>query len=216
MRKFLLGMAATAFAAIGFATSSQAVTLFQFETNFSNDDALNLANLKDSSSTTGTVISPNDVAITVVGNADFASGEATIKPIKDGILTTLTFTPTNPNLFDSFSFRGQDLVANQVINVIIQDNQGNAPQTLTFTESNANADFDRVGIVAALAGETIKWVEISNSGGFKESKQFAFDPAVGVQGHGGVPEPATWLMLIAGFGLVGAAARYGRINLVRA
>ena len=218
MRKFLLGMAATAFAVVSFTTSSQAVTLFLKETNFSNDQAVNLTNASNKPSSTGTVISPDDVAITVIGNADFAGGNATIKPASHDIkLTSLTFTPTDANAFNSFSFRGQDLVANQVIDVIIQDNQGNAPVTLTFTEGNANQDFAREGIVAALAGETIKWVEISNSGGFKEAKQFAFDSSntVGVQGSPG-PEPATWLMLILGFGLVGAATRYKGVNLIKA
>ena len=47
---------------------------------------------------------------------------------------------------------------------------------------------------------------------------FTFDKPVGYQdgGAGAVPEPATWEMLIAGFGLVGAAARRRRAGSVPA
>lgn len=216
MRKFLVGMAATALAMGGITTSSQAVVLFQVEAS-PGGTHLMLTKAKDASSSTGSVLSTDDVAIAVTGNADFADGFSTIKPSTDVKLTMLTFTPTDANAFDSFSFRGQDLVAGQVIDVIIQDNQGNAPVTLSFTEGNANQDFTRDGIIAALNGETIKSIEISNSGGFKEAKEFEFDQAgVVINPLGGAPEPATWLMLIAGFGLVGAATRYRRINLIKA
>jgi hypothetical protein len=214
MRKYLLGMAATAVAVLGFTASAQAVDLFQVEAN-PGGTKLFMDSAKDSSSSNGTVVSNDDVTISVFGNANFASGFSTIKPSGDINLLTLIFTPTDPNAFNSFSFRGQDEEADQVINVIIQDNQGNAPQTITFTEDKANQDFDRQGIIAALDGETIKWVELSNSGGFKEAKQFEFNL---VGQTGGVPEPATWLMMIAGFGLVGGMMRMtGKsFNLIKA
>src|SRR5437868_15510728 len=47
------------------------------------------------------------VAIHTTGNVDTGSGFATIKPIKDGSLTELVFTPADPTLFSDFSFRGQ-------------------------------------------------------------------------------------------------------------
>lgn len=152
------------------------------------------------------------MAISVTQNADFASGFSNVVPVKKAALTTLIFTPTNPNEFNGFSFRGQDLAANQEIDVIIQDNQGNAPQTIKFTEGGANQDFTRDGIIAALTGETIKSVELYNSGGFKEAKQFEFDQVI----TNGVPEPSTWAIMLVGFGGLGVALRQRRRGLATA
>jgi hypothetical protein len=47
------------------------------------------------------------IDIHTTGNVNTGSGFATVKPIKDGSLTELIFTPENSNLFADFSFRGQ-------------------------------------------------------------------------------------------------------------
>jgi hypothetical protein len=194
---------AAAIVALGFATSSQAVTVFQVDPNPSGAHLM-LSKAKDATASSGTVGSQT-VSIAVTGAADFADGFANIKPDGD-TLTTLTFTPTDPNAFDSFSFRGQDLVADQLIRLIVQDNQGDAAEEFDFTEGKANQDFAREGIIAALAGKTIKSVELINSGGFKEAKQFEFDVAPA----GVIPEPAIWAMMLMGFGGLGAAMRSRR------
>lgn len=194
--------AALALAVSAVATASHAT--FIIDPNPSNKIALNLNEVsKKNAATTdfGSVLAANDVAITVNTPSAFSSGAATIIA-NTGTLTTLTFTPVNPNAFSDFSFRGQDLVANQVIDVTVQDNQGGAAQTFTFQEGGANQDFTRNGIIS-LDGETIKSVTISNSGGFKEAKQFAFSPAI-------VPEPATWGLMMLGSALAGAAIRRRR------
>jgi hypothetical protein len=114
-------------------------------------------------------------------------------------------------VFDDFSWRGQDADANQTLTVTVTDQNGVA-EMFTFAEGKANADFDRQGIVAATSGETIKQVELSMSGGgFKEAKQFAFSLAPGVVGTGGgVPEPASWALMVVGAGLLGAGLRVRR------
>lgn len=203
-----LGNLAGAIAAVSLlgASAAHAVT-FAIDPN-PGGTQLYLNSAKSASSSFGTVLSTNDVAISVTGNGDFANGFSSIKPIKDGTLTELVFTPVDPNAFDAFSFRGQDLVAGQVIDVIVQDNQGNAPVTLQFTEGGANQNFSRDGVIAALTGETIKSVEIVNSGGFKEAKQFEF-LSVG-SNPTGVPEPATWAVMLIGFGAIGAKMRHSR------
>jgi hypothetical protein len=196
-----------------FAAAGQAgaVALFQVEANPSQKDQIKLSDLKSGLSDTATVDGVNAPVATDVA-ANFASGDATIKPLKDGaLLTDIVVDPANNTLFNDFSFRGQDLVANQEIFVTVTDQVG-ATQTFSFTVDKANQDFTRFGIVG-LPGETIDKIEIQNSGGFKEAKQFAFSLA---QPTGGVPEPASWALMIVGVGLVGTALRSSRRTVVRA
>jgi hypothetical protein len=47
------------------------------------------------------------IKINTMGFVDTSSGFATIKPIKDGLLTDALYTPQAPNLFDGFFTRGQ-------------------------------------------------------------------------------------------------------------
>ena len=134
------------------------------------------------------------------------------------MLTTLTFTPENPDEFGDFSFRGQpneDVTENNPITVTVIDNQGNAPQIFTFFGQSANADFDPIGIVSLgfPDNETIKEVTISFADGFKEVKQIDFSFALGVTPNiTPTPEPATLLLL--GSGLAGAGI-FGRKRLAR-
>ena len=167
--------------------------------------ALNLDKATDVGTFAGSVFTPSDVSITTNVNVDTSNGVATIKPTSSSeLLTTITFTPTDPNLFDGFSTRGQFLVAPGTLTFTVQDNQGDAAQTFNFNVSKANADIGPFGIIAqAGSGETIKSISIFDSGGFKEGKQFTFD-VVGITP--GVPEPSTWAMMILGFFGVGFTA----------
>ena len=114
------------------------------------------------------------VGIDTTGNVNTGSGFANIKPVKNGSLTELIFTPENPNLFADFSFRGQLLTdASGTVNVSVTDNLGNT-QTFAFTGLGANADFARQGIIS-LDGETIQSVTLTSD--FKEVKQIEFSLA---------------------------------------
>jgi len=114
------------------------------------------------------------VGIDTTGNVNTGSGFANIKPVKNGSLTELIFTPENPNLFADFSFRGQLLTdAGGTVNVSVTDNLGNT-QTFAFTGLGANADFARQGIIS-LDGETIQSVTLTSD--FKEVKQIEFSLA---------------------------------------
>lgn len=148
---------------------------------------------------TGTVGGNNSgplVDVATTGNVDTGSGYANIKPVKDGKLTSLLFTPDDPNLFGDFSFRGQLEVAG-TITVKVWDNQGNSnPFELQWYIDKANQDFERIGIVAKPGtGETINRVEIRYASGFKEVKQIDFSNAA--------PVPIPSAMLLLGSGLAG-------------
>jgi len=141
------------------------------------------------------------VDIHTTGNVDTGSGFANIKPIKDGSLTQLIFTPENANLFADFSFRGQlERDANGTVTVVVQDNQGDPSQSFTFTGLGANADFARQGIIS-LDGETIKSITLISD--FKELKQIEFSFARGVPDNG-----ATVMLLGAALCVLGVARRY--------
>src|SRR5215831_4481126 len=73
---------------------------------------------------------PN-VHVHTTGAVDTGSGYANIKPIKNGSLTDLLFTPANDSLFSDFNFRGQ----------ITKDTPDSL--TVTVTDSN-NVSFDIV------------------------------------------------------------------------
>jgi hypothetical protein len=205
-------LATGAVLALGLAGTANAT--FIVDTSADTDGTkLFLTKAMDATSSTGTVVTVDDVNITVTGPSDFADGFSTIKPVHGGMLTSLTFTPVNAGEFDSFSFRGQTLEANQTVVLTVQDNQGNAPQTIDFPIAHANADFDRMGIIST-DGETIKFVTLSLATGFKEGKQYEFDclvasNCVSVVNHG-VPEPATWALMLVGMGGLGAIMRVRR------
>jgi hypothetical protein len=146
------------------------------------------------------------------------AGYATIKPDVKGTLDELLFTPANPLAFSDFSFRGQIEKAgfSDMLTVIVTGCldvggvcQKEAPQTIHLTtDAGANADFSRLAIFS-MDRETIFSVEVETASGafFKEFKQVDFSPA----GRGTtVPEPATWIMMLLGFGGAGAALRSRR------
>jgi hypothetical protein len=182
---------------------SPAHATFMIDSN-PNGIALNLDKATDVGTFTGQVFTANDVSISTNVNVDTSSGAATIKPTSSSeLLTTVTFTPSDPNLFDGFSSRGQFLATGMGALVFtVQDNQGDLPQTFKFDIDKANADLGPFGIIAlAGSGETIKSISIFDVDGFKEAKQFTFD-GVGVTPS--VPEPATWAVVILGFMGIGS------------
>jgi hypothetical protein len=148
-----------------------------------------------------------------------AAGYATIKETTADTLDELLFTPGNPLAFDDFSFRGQiDRQGfSDALTIIVTGCldvggvcQMEAPQTINVTtDAGAEADFGRLAIHST-DGETIYSVAVETASGafFKEFKQVDFSLAPGVTGP--VPEPASWAMMLVGFGGLGATMRVRR------
>ena len=135
------------------------------------------------------------VTVDTVGLVDTGGGYANIKPIKDGTLNDLLFTPFSSTYFAAFSFRGQ-LSDGGNVTVNVKDPNEALAQSFIFTPS-ATGDFARIGILGTL-GETIEWVQII--GGFKEFKQVDFNLAEGISP---VPEPTMLPLFATGLGMLG-------------
>lgn len=163
---------------------------------FYNGDAA--SNVTSFTGTVGGQHSGDPVTVTTNVGVDTGAGFSTIKPASNGSnLTTVTFTPSDPNLFDGFAFGGLlNSSANGTVIVTVQDNQGDAPQTFTIS-GLGNGDIGSIGIIAVPnSGETIKSVTLTSS--WKQEKQnyFTYAPT-----HP-VPEPSSALMLgLGGLGL---------------
>src|SRR4030095_3226297 len=95
MNRLLLTMA------MSLAVTGSALADFQIDLT-PGGDALNLDNVKNQNHSTG-LVGTEGIGIDVVGNADFASGNATIKPAGTPLLTSLTFIPDAPIFFGDFS-----------------------------------------------------------------------------------------------------------------
>ena len=159
---------------------------------------------KDANHFTGTIgVGGPGITIDTIGNVNTGSGYANISPVKDGELTSLLFTPDDSDLLTGFSTRGQlEEAAGGTITITVQDNQGHAPEVFVFSGFGDDHDFDRIGIIAAVEGETIAWVKIESN--FREFKQTDFSFATAV------PEPAAWSLMILGFAGLGFATRARR------
>jgi hypothetical protein len=202
---------AAALAVIGFAPAAHATFIIDTNPNTSTEIGLTLTRVgaaNPSTTGSGMVGTYGTVAIAVDTPSSFSAGVSHIFPQGGGNLTNLTFTPDTGSTFREFTFRGQDNVGNQQITITVQDNQGDAPQTFTVTGPPHHALFAPIAIKGT-NGETIKSVTISNSGGFSNARQFTFSLA------SGVPEAASWALMLVGVGLAGAQLRRKRARRAR-
>ena len=200
--------AAVAVAAlVGTPSIGAAAVVFHISSTFAGGVMMNEKKATNVATDFGTVFTTNDIKTTVVHNGDFKNGFAAISPAAAGpagLLTDVKFTPLSGR-FTGFSFRGQDVSPNQTFTVTIQDNQGDAAQTFSFTQVKANADFAAINILTTLHAKSIKYVEIQNSGGFKSFKQIQWQGPASA-----VPEPANWALMLTGFGWLGVTLRSRR------
>jgi hypothetical protein len=162
--------------------------------------------------------------VTQEGNG-FAEMKSSDKGSPTNDLRAFTFFPIEPSIidgqgpfegFDGFYARGQvDATQASIgkngktiftwdgdvfMHIVFTDN---TTADLTFLGDTAKDDFGALGFDEPNEpGKLIKSVTLSldNTGAFNELKQIEFS-AVGALA---TPEPSTWAMLIAGFGLMGA------------
>lgn len=90
---------------------------------------------------------------------------------------------------------------------VLLDLMGNAPGIVgapTFGNQASDSTNRRIFITAGV-GEVITGLRFTAGG-----VAYEFDDFAAIEANPGVPEPATWALLIAGFGMVGVAARRRR------
>ena len=126
-----------------------------------------------------------------------ASGQANISAV-DEILNNLTFTLLGGAIFERAEFNLFD-GADAPLSVTILTNTGSSE---TFDLASVNGA-NRFGITAD-AGESLSSVTFTSAVGFDSLRQLRIG---GVTTPGAIPEPATWLMMLIGFGLLGGVMR---------
>lgn len=72
---------------------------------------------------------------------------------------------------------------------------------------------DTTSFFGLTSDKLIKSISFGPGGGTTTNTSFVFDNLTIGEAGNGVPEPATWAMMIIGFGLVGASARRRRQNV---
>jgi hypothetical protein len=160
--------------------------------------------------TTGHVAGFPSVLVTAksIGNTDFSNGVATVSTVNGPgappLFTSLEFDLSNVSVFNRFSFQAQfdKKDTGDTTDITLQwFDQNGANGIVTYFNVDTNGLTPSLGI-HSLDGETLSKIIISDSEGFKELKQFAFNGALAPP----VPEPATWAMMVLGFAGVGFMA----------
>jgi hypothetical protein len=144
------------------------------------------------------------VSITYDGNGETlqvgGSGQSFLTGT-DGTLNSLSYYLTNGGTFNNTEFKISG--ATNTIDFTVVDDEG---QVFTFNDQT----MDPSGFLAfrGINGESIASVSftVDNGGTFEEFRQLRLD-VVGAQP---VPEPASWALMLGGFGLIGGALRRRR------
>lgn len=146
-----------------------------------------------------------------------SNGQARIEAA-DAILNQVTFTVASGYAFSTALFNMNSLSGNSsgtsasAITLSYLDANGNlASQTVTGLNLSGQ---NFIGI-SGTAGERFTSVTITAdpaSSGFADLRQLRLG---GVAATAAVPEPSTWLMMIAGFGLVGSVMRRPTVRTPR-
>lgn len=132
----------------------------------------------------------------------------TTNPPNDTVnLTQLAFALTDGGTFNELEFRLFGGNATTASFTLIDD----GGQTFTFLNQAITGD-GRFGF-RGINGQSIASVSFTvNNGGIVDVRQVRLDPVFAAV----VPEPASWAMMLGGFGLLGAAARRRKLAVTYA
>jgi len=208
MRRVLMIAFATAAIGLGTATTAEAAATLQQCTSgascVSGTTNVNLGAFTDAPLVTGTVgVGGPTVEFTSDnGLLDTNTGAATIFRSDDGILTQLTFTLLGGAAFTAAEFNlltGSDSTIDITLTAL-----GGGTNTFSVNNPTGSNVFD----IIAGSGEAYTSASFSTTGGgFNTFKQLRL---VLGQATPPVPEPATWAMMLLGFGGIGMAMRRRR------
>ncbi|HEV2365084.1 MAG TPA: PEPxxWA-CTERM sorting domain-containing protein [Caulobacteraceae bacterium] len=229
LTRTLTTAAVAAAAVLTIGGSAQAASYFSVDAGPTPGGALGFADAYGVMGESGQVDRPNDVYVGAGSPAWFKAIKSKVKPVTGGVLDTVTFRADQGTRFDGFSFRAKDAAPDQNILVTVKP-WGGKKETFDFFVADNSAATPRLGIIGDDADARIKWVQVSTPDGFIKLKEEQFligsghgqGPSFnsestfnggGADGVRGVPEPATWAMLIAGFAGIGAALRSRRRSL---
>ncbi len=172
------------------------------------------ANSAGSGTTLNTLTKPGaiPVALSSVDGLDVGNGDgvAIVKGLGSGNGNGFSALLIDPSTgFSVMQFKIEDFANQRARNLNIKVNfVGGGSQVFSGFGLPSNSKID----VMAGASEVLDSIElyglVNQAGGslkFKDVKQISFDPVMS-----GIPEPASWAMMLAGFGLVGGAARRRR------
>jgi hypothetical protein len=169
-------------------------------------------NVNINSATNGTIdglnitfSSTDSSAITYQGSGQASLGET------DGLINNLTFTIESGYGFELADFNLRDPLssdthpATSLSSLTITTVDGTST---TFNIDNLNG-VNRFGVDTSSLGP-IASVTLNSTGGFGTFTQLRLGDITNLQTGGGVPEPATWAMMLMGFGATGIAMRRSR------
>jgi hypothetical protein len=224
MRRLVLG-AASILSLCAIAGPAYAATVFNVTSPDGDESKLffNKKSLVNSasgatfiSSTPGNSSADNVDATTVGTISNLGNGFGSVDGNNTGtdFLTSLTFAPHAGVTFDGFFFRGQ---LQDLPSTSNDPNNGEVTITVngeahTVSGLGIEEDITDLGVEAANDLTAITSITIAAGPGeyFKEFKQVTLSGVTGgtpVGTSGGVPEPAVWIVMLAGFGLAGTMLR---------
>lgn len=195
--------------AVGAVLPAQAATIVY--NNGAPYDEVVHANSAGSGTTLNTLTKPGSIPVTLtsadgldVGNGD---GVAIVKGLGTGTgdgFSALLIDPATG--FGVMQFKIEDFANQRAQTLDIRVNfEGGAFQIFDDVALPANSKIDVLAGAGEVMDSILLYGLLDGAGAalrFQDVKQISFNAM-----QGGVPEPASWAMMLAGFGLVGASAR---------